>query len=367
MEVGVSAAAAVMSSMTLQHKFGSLALIYVVSLTANVVLCAWCLLVGYEVLLGRFGETAQAETESTILLILLLNAACGLALALLGLRLVHRWVSRPVAALRTATAEIARGNLDHRINVTSRDELGLLASEVNRMAVVVVSMQQQLIEQERRTIAGQTVRCVVHNIRSPLTGIRWLAEAITMRPGLHAETAKDQQHIVTLVDRVLTSLQQFRESLSRSSLNLESVDVADLISQVAEESRPMIERQQGKLQVDIRADAGRARIDRAHLAPALGALVARLATRMQAGQVVRIQAGDAPDIPASWQLILSHDSPLPVAKADHPTNAGALTETPQERAAHLDTVKRAIAVHGGRLAEEFDPGKEDCFVVTLPR
>jgi len=181
--------------MTLRHKFGSLALIYVVSLIVNVILCAWCILAYHHATLESLSGTqtepdsvefavhdesasdgsgeavpvqeATENRESDILQILLLNALCGLALALLGLRLVKRWVSRPVAALREAAIAIGQGIFAHRVPVASRDELGLLAGEVNHMAATVVTMQDRLIEQERRLVAGQALRCVVHNIRSP--------------------------------------------------------------------------------------------------------------------------------------------------------------------------------------------------------
>jgi len=233
--------------MKLRHKFGLLAFLYVVTLAANFALCSWCLLLYYRSFLERRAaeplyanaadsrsydrrypesatgiadrnrpsqqDSSQSETEATILRILGGNALCGLGLGFLGLRLARRWVIQPIASLRDAASELGRGNLLYRIRTSSRDELGDLANEVNAMASSIVAMQGQLVEQERRQVAGQVLRCVVHNIRSPLTGIRWLAEAIGMRDDIDTETARRQGRIVEIVDRVLAWLQRFRESM----------------------------------------------------------------------------------------------------------------------------------------------------------
>lgn len=234
--------------MKLRHKFGLLAFLYVITLAANFALCSWCLLLYYRSFLERRsaeapsinavngewrddrhsgsaagianmdgpgpGDSSRSDTEATILRILGGNALCGLGLGFLGLRLARRWVIQPIASLRDAASELGRGNLLYRIRASSRDELGELANDVNDMASSIVAMQAQLVEQERRLVAGQVLRCVVHNIRSPLTGIRWLAEAIGMRDDIDVETARRQGRIVEIVDRVLAWLQRFRESMT---------------------------------------------------------------------------------------------------------------------------------------------------------
>jgi len=75
----------------------------------------------------------RASTESTTrvvyvftLVALVLALSCGL--------FISRSISVPLAQLRAAAAKIGKGNLDAEIEVTSKDEIGLLAASFKRMA-----------------------------------------------------------------------------------------------------------------------------------------------------------------------------------------------------------------------------------------
>jgi signal transduction histidine kinase len=379
--------------MTLRHKFGSLALIYVVSLIVNVIFCAWCILAYHHATLESLSGTrieldsvgivageepattessagttlVQAMTEeheSGILRILLLNALCGLALALLGLRLVKRWVSRPVAALREAAVEIGQGNFSHRVPVASRDELGLLAGEVNNMAATVVTTQDRLIEQERRLVAGQALRCVVHNIRSPLTGIRWLAEAVAMRKDVDGQFRDRQNRIVQLVDDILAWLQGFRDSLAAASLQVKPVRIAavfqELVRSVADlaKERDIVVEQDPSASYEVCIDIGQAR-------PALEALLRCALTCCTRGQTVRLSAERDERPQRLWRLIITCGDRHPGQPDKVRTAAPDRSRLGQLERGDLKMAERAIQMHGGQLEVRGDSGR--CrFVVTLP-
>jgi class 3 adenylate cyclase len=68
-----------------------------------------------------------------LLLVLLVVAATGVALALLGAALVARRVSRPVLALAEGARRVAAGDFSTAVRVGQRDELGELAGTFNAM------------------------------------------------------------------------------------------------------------------------------------------------------------------------------------------------------------------------------------------
>jgi serine phosphatase RsbU (regulator of sigma subunit)/anti-sigma regulatory factor (Ser/Thr protein kinase) len=85
----------------------------------------------------------QARRQQMVVLCLLLLVGTGTALLLSSLLL------RPIGALRTGLERIARGDLETRIELQDRTELGALAGVVNRMASELKSAQVELIERER--------------------------------------------------------------------------------------------------------------------------------------------------------------------------------------------------------------------------
>lgn len=92
----------------------------------------------------RASAVARRSLLLTLTLVTLLVSA-GLALAfILAARIV-----RPVKALTQTTARIAGGDLNARADVSTRDEIGLLAAEFNRMA--------ERIRQLRRSDVGKLV------------------------------------------------------------------------------------------------------------------------------------------------------------------------------------------------------------------
>ena len=79
---------------------------------------------------------------------LLVAAAVAVALA--------RSMTRPILALQSGVARFANGELDVRLDATSRDELGQLASEFNKMAGVLAE-EQTLLQQRAEQFFNVTL------------------------------------------------------------------------------------------------------------------------------------------------------------------------------------------------------------------
>ena len=136
--------------------------------------------------------------------ILWLSAAI-IVLSTLAAVWLARHLLRPVAALRSVTERLARGQFDARAPVLSRDELAELALHVNAMAAALEASEQQ----RRKMLADLS-----HELRTPLTVIRGEIEALldgirTADPraleSLHVEVLRlnrlvDDLHQLTLAD-----------------------------------------------------------------------------------------------------------------------------------------------------------------------
>ncbi len=365
--------------MNLRHKFGLLAFLYVITLSANFALCSWCLLLYYHSFLEqRASESAgvieseessqpegstmdspqvQPAHEAYILRVLGINAVCGLAVGFVGLRLVKRWVIRPVESLRDAAIEIGSGNLSYRIAAPAGDELGELGDEVNTVAASIVTMQGQLVEHERRQVAGQALRCVVHNIRSPLTGIRWLAEAIGMRQDLDPKTAQTQNRIVEIVDRVLTWLQGFRESLAAVSLQVREVHVSSVITTVVEACTETASKRRIGIETRV-TDVSQVRIEPAQFTSALHVLMQNVVARTAMEQSVKLQVGRSKQLPGYWQIVIECGMP--------PGVKGTSGRSPPIDHDDLSMAERVVRLHGGRIQWEDGPSLACRCVMIMP-
>jgi two-component system, NtrC family, sensor kinase len=78
---------------------------------------------------------------------------------------------RPLKKLVAGTKRIASGEYGHRVQIASRDELGLLGQEFNSMAAAIEEREHRLIRSERMAAAGQIASHITHEIRNPLSSI----------------------------------------------------------------------------------------------------------------------------------------------------------------------------------------------------
>ncbi|MFN0007482.1 MAG: ATP-binding protein [Planctomycetota bacterium] len=103
----------------------------------------------------------------------LLVAATLLALGIVvvGTVVVARRTTRPILLLKEQTEKISKGDLEARVEVRSRDELGDLARSFNHMTVELAESRRRLVKAEKDSAWREMARQVAHEIKNPLTPI----------------------------------------------------------------------------------------------------------------------------------------------------------------------------------------------------
>lgn len=220
--------------------------------------------------------------------VLALALALVVLLGVLGVILVRRWVVRPVQSLRIAADRIARGDFAHRIEVVGGDELAQLAGEVNHMAQMVKSLQDERVESERLAAVGSMVRRIAHNIRNPLAGIRGLAE-IT-RSELDGELRENQTRIVAAVDRFEQWLKELLDATRPPVIEFGEHAIAPWLRGVIEAHQPMGQARQVELVWSVAPGLDTARFDARQLEQAAAALVANAIAASPVGGRVTVGA-----------------------------------------------------------------------------
>jgi signal transduction histidine kinase len=117
-----------------------------------------------SITLGQFQRqflTLIFTVVGTLILTVLLCAFISERLA--------RNIARPIQAMRNFALAIGRGHLDEKLNIRQNDELGQLATELNRMSQRLASL-----DKERRAFLAN----VSHELRTPVSNVHVTLEAL---------------------------------------------------------------------------------------------------------------------------------------------------------------------------------------------
>jgi two-component system nitrogen regulation sensor histidine kinase NtrY len=149
----------------------------------------------------------------------LLSGGAGIVLAILLSGWAAARVTRPVEQLARAAREVAFGNWNTKVTVTSSDELGELAETFNRMTRELITQREHLVQAERVAAWRELARRLAHELKNPLFPLQLTVENLLR--------ARQQ------------SPQQFEEIFQESSSTLlaEIANLKTIISRFSEFSR----------------------------------------------------------------------------------------------------------------------------------
>jgi two-component system, NtrC family, sensor kinase len=220
--------------------------------------------------------------------------------------LLRRWVLQPVNQLRVGAQHYAQGAFDHNIQVRSNDELGQLGDEFNHMASMIQSMQDERIERERLAAMGEMAQRTVHNLRTPLAGIRALAETTQSELDPDSELREIQRRIISSVDRFEGWLQGMLRVSSPLQLYHRSYNPAHLINAVIESHRGAAESRTVAINLHVNEEFENAVGDPDQLEHAFTALLSNAIDYAPCGTSVDVTLKTVPDY---WTLIVQDQGP----------------------------------------------------------
>jgi two-component system NtrC family sensor kinase len=192
-------------------------------------------------------------------------------------------VIRPLKRLLEATHKIASGYLNYRVEVTSDDELGQLASSFNSMTEQLESTagkyesltrtledrvkhktleleeaQEQLIQSEKLTSLGKMAAGIAHEINNPLTSILLNSHLMAESMGEGKEPDASLKLILDETERCSKIVKGLLDFSRQSPAELVSVDVNGLIGETLELMKSHL--LASKVQVDLNLAGGLAPI-----------------------------------------------------------------------------------------------------------
>ena len=191
---------------------------------------------------------------------------------LVGLSLTYglaRRIVEPVRELDRGAEEVARGNYEYRVPVTSADELGRLAEAFNAMCTSLHNARQELIRHERIATIGRLSTSLVHDLRNPLAAIYGGAEML-----IDGELSEEQiQRLAANIYRSSRRMQQMLQELVDAgrgkASGSEICRLKDIVSAAYEVYAGAAEAQSVRVRIavpdDIELPLERARMERVFL------------------------------------------------------------------------------------------------------
>lgn len=248
--------------------------------------------------------------------------------------------------------------------------LGLLALTA---AMVVAGIFQLRREHELAILRADFVSGVSHELRTPLAQIRMFAETLLLGRVRSDEEerrsleilVKEARRLGHQVDNVLLFSRAEREGMR---LSPESVDVTELLSDVAESFGPLAAAAGCRLELELE-EGVRGRVDPVAFPQAVINLLDNAVKYGPAGEPVRLRLAPTP---AGFRVTVDDRGPgIPEEDRERIWEAYSRLERDRESAVAgsgigLAVVREVVEGHGGRVWVEDGPGTGARFVLELP-
>ncbi len=282
-------------------------------------------------------------------------------------------ISRRITAIRASAERLKQGDLASRLHVSGRDEVAALAQDFNAMADALqqAAQRQHDLEDARREL----VAAVSHDLRTPLTAVRAMIEALadgvvqddaTRQRYLNSATAH-LQNLSTLVDDLFEIAQIDAGMLQ---IEVERSSLRDLISDTLSNLQPQAEKQGVQLLGDVAPNADVVLMNPPKLQRVLYNLISNALRHTPADGTIMLRATDAGDqvqveIADTGEGINPDDLP-------HIFERSYRGEKSRSRdyggaGLGLAIVRGIVEAHGGRVWAESELHRGAKFVFTLSK
>jgi signal transduction histidine kinase len=285
---------------------------------------------------------------------LILSGAIVAMLVIVASLFLARRITRPLRLLAREASLIGAGDLTRPIEVTSRDEVGLLALTMNEMRKGLFQRDQQV----QMMLSG-----IAHEVRNPLGGIELFSGLL--RDDLQGDTEKLQH--VQRIERELTYLKKvvndFLDYARRVPPSLGHQDLTSLLAEVVELLKMDAAERGVTLSMEGREPVG-ARCDKEQLRRVLINLARNAIQATPPGGRVILRSGVSDEI-ASCEI---EDNGSGIAP-EHLSKIFDPFFTTREKGTGLGLAlaKKIVDDHGGLLTVTSEPGRGSTFHLTLPR
>jgi len=340
---------------------------------------------------GARAEVGEAQRLASNLT---LGLMIGLAIVVTtSSLLVARSISKPLDELTRGAEIIGKGDLEHRVGIKTKDELGQLAAAFNEMTEslkkttasrdelerevterkrseeALRDAQEQLVRQEKLAILGQLAGGVGHDLRNPLSAIKNAAYFLNMvleEPDPEVEepdpevkeTLEILEKEVGTSEAIISSLLDFARAKSPTK---RKISVNEILQETL--SRTAVPNNIEVLQ-EISETLPKILADPDQLGQVFGNVILNGIQAMTEGGQLTIKS----EAPAPGRISVSiTDTGVGIPEEQlNKLFEPLYTSKAKGIGLGLAIVKILVEGHGGTIEVESEPGKGSTFTVKLP-
>jgi signal transduction histidine kinase len=276
---------------------------------------------------------------------------------------VSATVTDELRRLAQAAGDLAAGDLSARAHVGGRDEVAQVAVAFNAMAAQLEAAAARRAEYE--TLRRDLIAWTSHDLRTPLTSIRAMIEALN--DGLVPDEATRERYYRTIRAEVValnTLIDDLFELAQLDAggliLEFEMHSLSDLISDTLESFLPLAQQREVTLAGEVTAGLDPVRMNAPRIGRVLGNLLANALRHTPAGGSIRLEAwrtGGAVRVAVSDSGPGFAAGELPRVFEKFYRGEGARSRATGGAGLGLAIASGIVEAHGGRIwAENAGPG-----------
>ncbi len=314
----------------------------------------------------QFGLNRHTETRffSKIQRILLRSCVLMLILSTFSVWLIARYAIKGVRRVTTAVSRIQKNDLDHRVALGREGrEINQLAEAFNNMLVRI-----QTLIHEMKEVSDN----VAHDLRSPITRMRGIAETTLTGPqeidlyremGLSVLEESDR-----LTEMINTILEIAQAQSGLLDIRPAPVDLQALLRNAIDLFEPVAEAKQIELHLELPGDPLVLFGDKNRLQRVVANLIDNAIKYTPPGGAVTCRAGAAPD-QVTLEICDSGPgiSPEEAGRIFNRFYRGEKSRSTPGNGLGLSLAQTIVQAHGGTVSVESGPGEGSVFRVRLPR